>query len=60
MYRQDVVFREMKDVVKHEVLTSKEEPEKIEYDLKGDESDSIEEQELEEDDPHTQVLRRSV
>jgi hypothetical protein len=38
-----VVFREMKDVVKHEVLPSKDEPEKIEFDLKDDESDSIEE-----------------
>jgi hypothetical protein len=37
-----VVFREMKDVVKQEVLPSKEEPKKIEFDLKDDESDSIE------------------
>jgi hypothetical protein len=35
-----VVFREMKDVVKHEVLPSKKEPEKMEFDLKDDESDS--------------------
>jgi hypothetical protein len=28
VYKQDVVFREIKDVVKHEVLPSKEEPEK--------------------------------
>jgi hypothetical protein len=54
------VFREMKDGVKHEVLTSKEEPEKIEFDLKDDESDSIEERELKEEDPHTPVLRISV
>jgi hypothetical protein len=40
VYRRDVVFREMKDVVKQEVLPSKEEPEKIEFDLKDDESDS--------------------
>jgi hypothetical protein len=33
----------MKDVVKQEFLPSKEEPEKIEFDLKGDESDSTEE-----------------
>jgi hypothetical protein len=45
VYNQDVVFREMKDVVKQEVLLSKEEPEKIEFDLKDDESDSIEEHE---------------
>jgi hypothetical protein len=40
-----VVFREMKDVIKHEVLPSKEEPEKIEFDLKDDESNSTKEQE---------------
>ena len=33
----------MKDVDKQEVLPSKEELEKIEFDLKDDESDSIEE-----------------
>jgi hypothetical protein len=54
-----VVFREMKDVVKQEVLPSKEEPEKIEFDLKDDESDSTEEHESKEEDPHTPVLRRS-
>jgi hypothetical protein len=31
-----VVFKEMKDVVKQEVLPSKEEPKKIEFDLKDD------------------------
>ena len=50
VYSRDVVFREMKDV-KQEFLPSKEEPEKIEFDLKDDES--------EEEDPHTVVLRRS-
>jgi hypothetical protein len=54
-----VVFREMKDVVKQEVLPSKEELEKIEFDLKDDEADSTEEHELEEEDPHTPILRRS-
>ena len=54
-----MVFREMKDDVKQEVLPSKEEPEKIEFDLKDDELDSTEEQESEEEDPHTPVLRRS-
>jgi hypothetical protein len=44
VYNRDVVFREMKDVVKHEVLPSKEELGKIEFDLKDDESDSTEEQ----------------
>ena len=40
---------------KQEVLPSKEEPEKIEF-----ESNSIEEQESEEEAPHTPVLRRSM
>jgi hypothetical protein len=53
-----VVFREIKDVVKQEVLPSKKEPEKIEFDLKDDEADSTEEHESEEEDPHTPVLRR--
>ena len=43
VYIQDVVFREMKVVIKQEALPSKEEQEKIEFDLKDDESDSIEE-----------------
>jgi hypothetical protein len=55
-----MVFREMKDVVKHEILPSKEEPKKIEFDLKDDESDSTEEHESEEEDPHTLVLRIPV
>jgi hypothetical protein len=50
----------MKDVVKHEFLPSKEEPEKIEFDLKDDESDSTEEHESKEEDPHTPILRRPV
>ena len=50
----------MKDVVKQEVLPSKEEPEKIEFGFKDDESDSTEEQESEEEDDHTPVLRRSI
>jgi hypothetical protein len=60
VYSRDVVFREMKDVVKQEVLPCKEELEKIEFDLKDDESDSTEEHESEEEDPHTPVLRISV
>jgi hypothetical protein len=60
VYSRDVIFREMKDVVKQEVLPNKEEPEKIEFDLKDDESNSTEEYEPEEEDPHTPVLRRSV
>ena len=57
VYNRDVVFREMKDVVKQEVLPSKEELEKIEFDLKDDESDSTKEQESKEEDPHTPILR---
>jgi hypothetical protein len=55
-----VVFREMKDVVKQEVLPSKEELEKINFEPKDNESGSIEELESKERDPHTPVLRRSV
>jgi hypothetical protein len=43
VYSRDVVFREMKDVVKQEVLPSKEEPKNIDFDLKDDESDSTKE-----------------
>jgi hypothetical protein len=42
-----VVFIEMKDVVKQEVVPSKEELDKIEFFLKDDESNSMEEHELE-------------
>ena len=35
------------------------EPEKIQFKLEGEESDSIEEAESEEEEPHTLVLRRS-
>jgi hypothetical protein len=38
MYSEYVVFREIKDVVKEEVLPRKEEPEKVEIELKDDES----------------------
>jgi ferredoxin-fold anticodon binding domain-containing protein len=40
VYSQDVVFGEIKDVVKHEVILRKEEPEKIEFELKDNELDS--------------------
>jgi hypothetical protein len=59
VYSRDVAFREIKDVVKQEALPSKKEPEKIEFDLKDDESNSTEEHESEEEDPHTPILRRS-
>jgi hypothetical protein len=60
VYNRDVIFREMNDVVKQEILPSKEEPEKIEFDLNDDESDSTEEHESEEEDTHTPILRRLV
>jgi hypothetical protein len=50
----------MKDVIKQEVLPSEEEPKKIEFYLKDDESDSTEEHESEKEDPHTPIFRRSV
>jgi hypothetical protein len=40
-----MVFREMKDVFKQEVLPSKEEPKKIEFESKDDESGSTKEKE---------------
>ena len=60
MYSRYVLFREMKDVFKQDVTPSKEEPEKIDCDLKDDELDYTEEQESEEEDSHTLVLRRLV
>ena len=44
MYSLDVVFREIKDVFKWEVLPREEEPEKRKFELKDNESNSIEEQ----------------
>ena len=58
MYSQDVVFREVKDVVKHEFLP--QELEKIEFELKEDESDSTTEENSEEEEPQTPAVRRSV
>ena len=52
------MFREVKDVVKHEVLPK--EPEKIEFELKEDESDSTIEEDSEDEEPQTLALRRSV
>jgi hypothetical protein len=60
VYSRDVIYKEIEDVVKQDVPPSKEELEKIEFDLKDDESDSTEEQESKEEDPHTPILRRSV
>ena len=56
VYNRDVVFREVKDVVKHEFLPK--EPEKIEFELKEDESDSTTEEDSEGEEPQTPAVRR--
>eukprot|EP00253_Pinus_taeda_P023028 PITA_23028 len=58
VYSQDVVFGEVKDVFKYEVPSK--EPEKIEFELKEEESDSTTEEELEDEEPLTAVVRRLV
>eukprot|EP00253_Pinus_taeda_P010507 PITA_10507 len=58
VYNRDVVFREVNGVIKHEV--QRKEPEKIEFDLKEEESDSIAEEESEDEEPQTPAVRRSV
>eukprot|EP00253_Pinus_taeda_P007510 PITA_07510 len=57
-YERFIFIGEVKDVIKYEVLPK--EPEKIELELKEEESDSIKEQESKEEEPHSPVLRRSV
>eukprot|EP00253_Pinus_taeda_P019394 PITA_19394 len=51
VYNQDVVFREMKAVIKHEVQPK--EPQKIDFELKEEESDSTAEEESEDEEPKT-------
>jgi len=46
---QDVVLKEVKYVIKHEVQPK--EPEKIEFELKEEESDSKAEEESEDEEP---------
>ena len=58
VYSRDVVFREVKEVPRQEVNPMEKEPEKIKFKLEGEEFDSIEEAELEEEEPHTPFLRR--
>eukprot|EP00253_Pinus_taeda_P012312 PITA_12312 len=58
VYSRDVVFKEVKDVIKHEVQPK--EPVKIEFELKEEESDSVAEEESEDEEPQTPVVRRSV
>ena len=52
------MFREVKYVIKHEVLPK--EPEKIEFEIKEKESYSTTEEESEDEEPQTLGLRRSV
>ena len=56
VYSRDVVFREVKGVIKHEVQPK--ESEKIEFELKEEESDSTVEEESEDEEPQTPGVRR--
>ena len=58
VYSRDVVFREVKYAIKHEVQPK--EPEKIEFELKEEESDSTTEEESEYEEPQTPGVRRLV
>eukprot|EP00253_Pinus_taeda_P012219 PITA_12219 len=58
VYSRDVVFIEMKDVIKHEVQLK--ELEKIEFELTEEESDSRTEEESEDEEAQTPGVRRSV
>ena len=52
------MFREVKYVIKHEFQPK--EPVKIEFELKEEESDSVAEEESEDEEPQTPVVRRPV
>eukprot|EP00253_Pinus_taeda_P035580 PITA_35580 len=58
VYNRDVVFREVKDVLKNEVQPK--EPKKIEFELKEEELDSTVEEESEDEEAQTPGVRRSV
>ena len=51
------MFREVKDVFTHKFLPKQ--PEKIEFELKEDESDSTTKEDSEEEEPQTPAVRRS-
>jgi len=53
-----VVFREVKDVIKHEFQPK--EPENIEFELKEEESNSTTKEESEDEEPQTPGVRRSI
>eukprot|EP00253_Pinus_taeda_P032458 PITA_32458 len=58
VYSRDVVFKEVKDVIKHEFQPK--EPVKVEFELKEEESDSVAEEESEDEEPQTPAVRRSA
>ena len=58
VYNRDVVFREVKDVIKHEVQPK--EPEKIEFELKEEQLESTVEEESEDEKPQTLGVKSSV
>lgn len=58
VYNQDVVLREVKSIIKHEV--QKREHQKIEFDLKEEESNSTTEEGSEDEEPQTPGVRRSI
>eukprot|EP00253_Pinus_taeda_P017342 PITA_17342 len=55
---EDKTPQEVKDVIKHEV--NPKEPEKIEFELQEEESDSTAEEESKEEEPQTTSVRRSI
>eukprot|EP00253_Pinus_taeda_P003163 PITA_03163 len=57
-YEKCIFIGEVKDVIKHEVQPK--EPEKIEFELKEEESYSTSEEESEDEEPQTLGMRRSV
>jgi len=58
VYNQDVVFKEVKDVIKHEFQPK--EHDKIEFELKEEELDYTVEGETEDEEPQTPALRRPI
>eukprot|EP00253_Pinus_taeda_P007730 PITA_07730 len=58
LYNRDVVSREVKDVIKHEVQPK--EPEKIEFELKVEESDSTAEEESKDEEPQNPVTMKEA
>ena len=55
-----MVFREVKTIPRQEVQPREEGLETVEFELEDEKSDSIEEDELEEEEPQTPALRRLV